>query len=374
MKKIVTSILCLLCCLAVLGQSSGESVVRQFGNNLQTWCSTKDTDYRMRARKQCEDACRVSDIMMKDYAAKKNIDMSVKENCEVPSYLNIFEDAFGEGNVSFSMSNVRTISNQEQSYSFSYGTSTVKQEEKRSKDIITVACDIAVNGTSMNYHIKDLYYIRKGKIAKITPYEEIIDQKTGKKKVKVDFSDIEDTSMLGFTINHDQHFPIGASIIGQSGWFMCSLDFGINLDSKKYLVEKMDMTNIMNYSSNRKEYDPKMFLTLTPAVFLKYVSVGCGVGFVWLDGKEETSERKSKFDDNGNYSGYTGGSTSTDAAALKFMLRPQVRGYIPLSSSCNMSIGVGYDIVPKMKDLNGYNVSVGFHFDFDEWEDFFSWW
>lgn len=370
MKKTIISILCLLCGLSTFGQSAEESVVRQFGSNLSYWCSTKDTDYRMRAQKQCTDACRVKDKIMEDFAV--NSGLSVKDYV-VPNYLNGFENALGNGTISISISNVRTISNQEQSYGVSNNSSFNKEEERRSKNFVTVACDITVTG-AINYHIKDLYYIKKEKIVKITPYEEVKDEKTGKKKVLVDFSDLEDTSMLGFSINHDQHFPIGASIIGQSGWFMCSLDFGLNLDSKKYLKEKMNLNNIMNYSYTQTEYDPKMFLMLTPAVFLKYISVGCGIGFVWLDSKEVTSEKKTTFNNDGSYSGYTGGSTSTDAATVEFMLRPQIKGYIPLSSSCNMSIGVGYDIIPKIKDLNGYNFSIGFHFDFEEWENLFNWW
>lgn len=366
MKRTIISIFCLFCGLSAFCQSVEESVVRQFGNNLRDWCSTKDTDYRMRAQKQCTDACRVKDKIMEDFAA--NSGLSVKDYV-VPNYLNGFENALGNGTILISIGNVRTISNQEQTYSSSFS----KEEERRAKNYVTVACDITVTG-AINYHIKDLYYIKKGKIVKITPYQEIKDKKTGKTKVLVDFSDLENTSMLGFSINHDQHFPIGASIIGQSGWFMCSLDFGVNLDSKKYFMGKMDMVNIMNYSSTRTEYNPKQFLMLTPAVFLKYVSVGCGVGFIWLDGKEETSERKTTFNGDGSYKGYTGGSTSTNAATVELMLRPQIKGYIPLSSSCNMSIGVGYDIIPKMKTLNGYNVSIGFHFDFDEWRNLFSLW
>ena len=360
--KIVFTMCCFLLGISAFGQTTEESIVQQFGNNLRDWCSTKDTDYRMKAQKQCTDACRVKDKIMEDFVA--NSGLNIKDYV-VPNYLNGFEDALGKGSVILSMTNVRTILKDEQSYAFAYSTSTVKEEQRRAKDIVTVACDITVSG-SLNYPVvKDLFYIKKGKIVKILPREEEVDQRTGKKKVKVDFSDMEDISMLGFLINHDQYFPIGASIIGQSGWFMCSLDFGVNLDSKKFVVEKMEMTNIMDYNSTRTEYDPKMFLTLTPAVFLKYFSLGCGVGFAWLDRKEEKSSSKLTFDSDGNFSTSTSGSTSSESVATKFMLRPQIRGYIPLSRSCNMSLGVGYDFIPKMKDLNSYNVSIGFHFDFE---------
>lgn len=370
MKKVLITTLWLFCCITIYAQSIEEDVVRQFGNNLRNWCSTKDIDYRMKAQKQCADACRVKDKIMEDFVA--NSGLNIKDYV-VPNYLNGFEEALGRGAIVLSMTNVRIISKQEQSYTFAYGTSTVKEEQKRAKDIITVACDITVSG-SLNYPVvKDLFYIKKGKIAKILPYEEEIDQKTGKKKVKVDFSDLEDTSMLGFSINYDQNFPIGASIIGQYGWFMCSSDFGFNLGSKKYVTEKMNITNIMNYSCTRTEYEPKMYLTITPAVFLKYISVGCGVGLAWLDGNEETSSRESTFGSNGSFRTTKVGPTVTEVAAIKFMLRPQIKGYIPLTSSCNMSLGVGYDFIPKMKDLNGYHVSIGFHFDFEDWDSLFIW-
>ena len=371
MKKTILSILCFLCSLAGFGQSSGEGVVRQFGNNLRDWCSTKDTDYRDRAHKQCTDACRVKNKIMEDFAASSGFSL---KDYVVPNYLNAFEDALDKGAVSVSIGSVRTISNVEQSYGGSFRSSFAKEAEKRSQNIVTVACELTVTG-AMNYHIKDLYYIKKGKIVKITPYEEVVDQKTGKKKVLVDFSDLEDTSMLGFSINHDQHFQTGASMIVQLGWLMMSLDFGINLDSNKYLVEKMDFTDIMNYRYTQYEYDPKWFFTGTFGVYLKYISLGCGVGFASLGGQQNISERKAIITDSGDYGGYQGGSYSQDNhPTTLFMLRPQIRGHIPISSSFSMSIGVGYDFIPKMKALNGYNASIGFHFEYDDLGDLFSCW
>lgn len=359
MRKILfTFLFSVICCSSTWALTTSEIVVQTFSKRLSNWCDTKS----FRGREEIEEICsgkktfRASDEFIENLVNRyKEI---ITESYVLDDYISCLKSAIQDG-IRIEVTNIKDRTD---------------EVEFKCKDLVCASCEIRTTG-KYNIASRTLFIINTedNKICRALKYTEGVDRK-GKKIIYVDLSDLEDTSMLGFTINHDQHFPIGASIIGQSGWFMCSLDFGINLDSKKYLVEKMDMTNVMNYSSTQTEYDPKMFLTLTPAVFLKYVSVGCGVGFVWLDGKEETSERKTKFDDNGNYSGYTGGSTSTDAAALKFMLRPQVRGYIPLSRSCNMSIGVGYNIVPKMKDLNGYNVSVGFHFDFDEWEDLFSWW
>ena len=130
-------------------------------------------------------------------------------------------------------------------------------------------------------------------------------------------------------------------------WLVLSYDLGVNLDSKK-IIKKTDVTNIMNYTI----YDPKAFLTITHAIFLKYISVGCGIGF------SVVGAEKQEFDSN------TQVATYSTEGRIFFMTRPQIRGYIPMGSFC-MSIGVGYDFIPKMKDLNGYNVSVGFHFNVD---------
>ena len=348
MKKIIITMFYLFCGIVAYGQSNDENVVHQFGNNLRDWCYTKNIDFRMRAQKQCTDACRVKDKIMEDFAAKSGLNI---KDYVVPNYLNGFEDALGKGSIILSMTNVRTISNNEQAYASAYSASSLKQEEKRAKDIVTVAGDITTSG-AIRYDIKNLYYIKKGKIVKITPYEEVIDKKTGKKKVKVDFSDLEETSTLGLTINHDKHFPIGFSFVanlgdelfGKSlGWLMLSLDYGFNTDSKK-IIRKSDVTNILNY----KYYDPKKFITLTPAVFLKYASVGCGFGVASVEGQEVSFEEETSIKKTEPYE--------------FFMVRPQIKGFFPIEPFY-ISIGIGYDFIPKMKDLNGYNVSLGLHLD-----------
>lgn len=352
--------------IAAYAQYGDMETVRQFGENLQLWCSTTDISYRSKIQDKCLSACRVKDEIMVDFARDYGLDI---KDYVVSTYLNGFEKAMDIGTVVVDVSNIRIISSDQQLYSYGYA----KKEEERAKNFTTIACNIKVRGT-LNYDIKDLFYLQKGKILKITPYEEVVDKVTGKRKVKVDFSDLlEDTSTLGFTLNYDQHFQAGASIIGQSGLFICSLDFGFNTDSKKYYSDVMNMIDIMNYKRTKTEYDPKMFITVTPGLFFKYVSVGCGVGFAMLNGKETVSDSEFSQDEQGNWSGIFG-SNSSDVFACKLMIRPQLRGFIPLSSSCKMSIGLGYDILPKAKELNGYNVSLGFHFDFDNWDGLFNWW
>lgn len=342
--------------IAAYAQYNDMEAVRQFGENLELWCSTTNISYRFKIQDRCLSDCRVKDKIMLDFV--RNSGLSIKDYV-VPNYLNGFEKAMERGTVVVNMSNVRIISSDQQSYSYGYA----KKEGERAKKYTTIACDIKVHGV-LNYDIKDLFYLQKGKILKITPYEEVVDKVTGKKKVKVDFSDLEDISTLGFTFNHNQHFQAGASIIGQSGLFICSLDFGFNMDSKKYYSDVMNMTDIMNYERTETEYDPKVFITVTQGLFFKYVSVGCGVGVAMFDAdaKETVSIRGTS--DNNYF----------DTSMFKLMIRPQLRGFIPIGRSCKMSIGLGYDILPKAKELNGYNVSIGFHFDFYNWDGLFNWW
>lgn len=363
MKRLITICLLFFSILSVKIQAQGLAIAQEYGENLRMWAVTENDNYRTNVEKMCDGkkSTRVADEIAMSLAERNGVMPNISYMLD--SYLNWIEKAMQEGlSIEFTDFNVVPIE---------IITVANSKDAKFAKGLAYVSCNVSVTG-AVTYYVKDLICIRDGKITKIAKYEE---QKTSSGvKVRVDLSDIENTSMFGFTLNHDQHFPVGASLIGQSGWFMCSLDFGFNLDSKTYIVDKMEITNIMNYDRTKTEYDPKMFLTVTPSVFLKYISVGCGVGFAWLEGKEETSSCKTTLGDDGNVSGLTYGSASSNVVAVKFMLRPQVRGYIPLNRSCNMSIGVGYDIIPKMKNLNGYNVSIGFHFDFDGWDDLFSWW
>lgn len=207
----------------------------------------------------------------------------------------------------------------------------------------------------------NLYYVKNGRIVKITPYEEVIDVKTGKRKVLVDFSDLRSMTTCGLALNYDQHFPAGASFFVQSGVLMGSLDIGVNLDNKKYTTEKMAISDIMNYSYTKTKYDPKAFITLTPSLFLKFVSIGCGVGVVWLGSEKNTQEQTSTFDADNQLTGYGTGTSSVEDDAFKLMFRPQVRGFLPIGKEWYMSVGAGYDFIPSMKDLNGYHLSIGFH-------------
>ena len=367
MKKTVLTILSMFCWIVTFGQSAEEFVVRQFGNNLSNWCSSRDTDYRNRAQKQCADACRVKDKIMEDFVANSGLNI---RDYVIPNYLNGFENALGKGSVNIAISNIRTVSTYEQSYSYHYGSSTIKQEQKRSRNFITVACDIDISG-ALNYHVKDLYYIRKGHIVKITPYEEVTDRSTGKKKVKVDFSDLEEEQTIGATYNYGKNWPIGLSVNYSTSMFMIGLDFGINTDKDKVYKHDLKMTDVMNYTKEDGEYDPLFFVTLTPSFYLKYFAIGCGAGFLYMNGtKNIYNAQSTSYDYGGGGVSISGSSSSSSNVEesnpkLKFMLRPTVKGFIPINDEWYISLSVGYDYAFGYKDKNGINFGVGVQFKID---------
>ncbi len=172
--------------MSLNGQTIVENIVRQFGYNLRDWCSTKDTDYRMRAQMLCTEACRVEDKIMRDFTSTSNLNI---RNFVIQSYLNGFEAALDNGSITIEMKEIESISPIE----WALDKSTAQKKEKLTEDYAIFKCNIVVNGI-LNYDINDTYYVSKGldaKIVKITPFEEIVDQKTGEKKVRVDFSKME---------------------------------------------------------------------------------------------------------------------------------------------------------------------------------------
>lgn len=185
MKRIVLLLSCLVCGITSFGQTIEENVIRQFGSNLHDWCSTKDIDYRMRAQMQCVDACRVEDVIMRDFSSRSDLNL---KNFVMQSYLNGFEMALNNGPVYIDITNMKAISKEQWSNN-NQKSSKSSNLEKLADNFVIFKCDIVVSG-ALNYNIQDTYYISRGldaKIVKITPYVEEVDKKTGEKKVIVDF-------------------------------------------------------------------------------------------------------------------------------------------------------------------------------------------
>lgn len=370
MKKAITLILCSFYFIFLYGQSNGAIIVQRFGNNLKYWCSSKKIMYRLEAQRLCTEECRVNNEIIQDFVKNSGLNPTKLDSYVIPNYLNAFETALGKGDVIINIHNVRIIPLSEQERS--YGISNTKQIRKYADECTAVSCDFSVSG-ALNYYIKELYYIRKGKIIRIKPREEVIDQRTGQTKIKVDYSDlfINNYETMGFSFNYGQHFPIGVSFNYslEEVPFMLSVDLGINLDEDKYIIDKVNMKDIMNYERTKKVLDSKFFLTVTPQVYFKYLAIGCGIGFLYMDGTEETTNYSttSNLTSNTENSNSTivasGGSSSMSATVLKPMIRPIIKGFIPLSDEFYLSVSAGYDLIFGYKENNGFNFGIGIQWE-----------
>lgn len=344
MKKKLLSLLFLIFGISTFGQTMDESVVREFGNNIQNMCSTQDFIYFDRAQKLCTEACRVKDKIMEDFIRNSGVKGDL-----VQTYLQGFHNARKKGVLNINFRNVRTIKKSEQAYSSHYGASTSRTGEQYVKNFTTVACEIITNG-ALTYHIQDLYYVLKGHIVKITPYEEIIDQRTGEKKVKVDFSDLVDLVEIdvdrhGFRYGYSKLTPWNFSLVEnleKNGNFGYTLQIGLlgGLLEPAYRVNDGERTNI---------YRVHGYIVVGPNISIPYLTLNCGLGFMLF--------RKTIVEQN-NYNDVTIKNTQG-----RFMAKPTLALDIPITDEVYIGPYAGYNFVLGQKDLNTWEFGLGIQWE-----------
>lgn len=338
--------------LCMKGQPVSMAVVRSFGENMQSWIQTGKLAFHKNLIRLSngEKKVRVYDELSSYLFNKYNY---VGAN-ELNSYLNCLEKEMSNG-ITIKYSDFRWVSPND--------ISVID-----AKGLEFIACDVMVTG-AFSHHSKDIFYIRNGKISKIDKYEIVQDARTGRKKVKVDLSDIvyDHNETIGFGYNYSKHFPVGASIFyaWESFPVLLSFDFGYNMDDDKYVVDNVKMTDVMNYNRTKKIYDPKYYMIVTPHAYFRYFAVGCGVGCLVMNCKEETANYYYNNVATGVKSG--GYSTETEHAAFKFMIRPSVKGFIPLDGEDKWAIvaSVGYNWAFGCKEKNGLNMGLGLKVNVD---------
>lgn len=241
MRRIVLIYL-ILCSLFVVGQTYQEKPVINFGNNLGKWLETNDINYRFSAEAQCDKGCRVDDKIMSDFARSSDV---VIKNYVVSTYMNGFQTSLDKGNITFRLLNVKTLSASE--ISLTNGNKYAKFNEQ----ITAVVGHIMVSG-NMNYDIENLFLVRGHKIVKISTCEYSTDKTTGRRRVKIDLSDIEFADeAYAISYNYSKDFPAGFSIDYAWPWFMLGVDMGFNFKNEPYIIDKVQFTDIMNYNRNK---------------------------------------------------------------------------------------------------------------------------
>ena len=343
MKKELLSLFLFICGISSFGQTMEEGVVREFGDNLHNLCSSQDLIYFNRAQNLCDKACRVKDKIMEDFIRKSGVKSDL-----VQTYLQEFHNARKKGGVNVSVSNVRIIRKDEQAYSDHYGVSTREQEAQRSKKYTTVACEIVTNGT-LTYQVQDLYYVHKGQIVKITPYE--VDPNTG--KVKVDFSDLVSEHSLEVSYGYSSRFPMNIGVSTNFSYFNIGVEYGMNFSEELLTTQKH--TNFATSTLERGKY---WYIMATPGVYLRYASIDFGMGNVF-----------AKY--NYNYeSVYT--SSSNSVKKNYFIMKPKLTFNMPIplnfkskTERLYITPHVAYQYVPKCSELNSWEFGIGIRFRFE---------
>lgn len=339
----------------IVAQTYELAKVRSFVDKIETWVMSNRYADRKVIEKSCIKGMRINDELMQRLAERyEAVSMDV-DGYELSDYFMYLKKEMDKKPRNFQLvfTNLREV--------------PIDKLPKETQGCKLYSCTVNSSG-SLNCVCEDVIILRKGEICGIAKYIEGEDH-----RIHIDFDDfINDYETIGFSYNYGKNFPIGGSFNYslEEVPFMISVDFGINLDGDKYIIDKVEMKDIMNYDRTKKTLDPRFFLTVTPQFYIKYFAIGCGAGFLWLDGTEEmanyTYTSSSSSGSNASVSVISGGGgqSSTASYMLKPMIRPVAKGFIPLrSDELYLSISVGYDLVFGYKEKNGFNFGLGLQWE-----------
>lgn len=152
MKRIQLILIILCVCFKGNASVQPEIVVKSFGENLSSWCSTNNISYREKIDALCSGnkSCRVEDKIHAEYQKKRGL--TNFETFVLDSYMNMFQALISK-NVEYQMSNVK-----------------VETTDMMPDGQLTfVTADIKVSGP-INYTVTDLFLVREGKITGIYNY------------------------------------------------------------------------------------------------------------------------------------------------------------------------------------------------------------
>lgn len=334
--------------------AQGTYTVQQFGKNLSNWASGQNVFSALDA---LENLCSqnpvilIGDRIMSQLAYKNGL--AASNSYKWDSYIACMQKEIDKG-VSITVSDVDIVP-----------TQLIPDEYRNDKSLYFVSGNIKISGAS-NFDVNDLFVLKNGKIVKIQNYQVFTD-KNGHRRINVDLSDLdldEDTEGFGVSYNYSKAFPFGASITYSKWKFMIGVDFGINNDKDIYTTQKVYFNNIVDYKIDLGEYDLKYFITVTPSFYMKYFSVGWGVGYAYLKGTKYTKDNSLTVYPDGTTI-QTGSTTSVDDFKYKWMMRPTIKGYIPCSDNFFISLSVNYDWIVGYKEKSGIGFGAGIHFLFD---------
>lgn len=321
---------------------SAMKTVTEFGDALKTWSENKfDAEYELDSDKYTSEQapvhCELMSNLLKIYPIPTSL--GTVETYDINDYKNKLSQWFEDDeNVLLNLSDIKEPNKAELE---------MVEEYERIKDQFIV---LEGNLTVKNYNkdiishkepYKELYYVRRfnSKIVKIEPRTY-----TDSGRIRIDFSDFEEQSTFGGSLNYSPNWPVSLSLSYSYYYLMFGIDGGYNPDSDKVVQEKLTMQNILSYQKKTVTYDPFGYVTCTPSLYLKYLSIGCGAG-IMLSKKVVTPQPNKLVNPH-----------------ISFMLRPNIKGYIPLNDEWFLTVNTSYDWGMAIKIKNGLSFGLGLQY------------
>ena len=175
-----------------------------------------------------------------------------------------------------------------------------------------------------------------------------------------------DDDTWGVAYSYSPHFPLALSANGTWSYFKLEGELGFTLSGKEYDWKE-------NVTAK-----PVGYVMASPGFYCKYFSVQCGVGAL-VDIRKEIKEStgtnitqtttitigtSTSISSHADETIYQNGYYETKKPGFNLCFKPSLTGYIPIDDDYYLTVNAGYIFVPKLKDLNGFTVGVGFQVEF----------
>lgn len=334
------------------------AIVTSFGNALSSWTKTSEDQYRLDAKEQMSkngECFRAEDRISLQLSKEYGTFQTNANSLMAADFMNAIRKGMAEG-LRINVTNVRKRDVSELS------------SRPHNSCIAVVSFNISVNGPT-NMAEENVAYVNTSSpigIQKIVKAE--YDTTTG--KLKTDYSHLTYPvdGTWTFTYNYSKFFPIGLSLAYEYGHLYIGADLGYSLNKDKTIFTK-DISYIdeNNYKYEERIYGEKAFFTISPGYSCRLFSLSCGLGTMILNGEKNiyTAESKEESGSGWSTSGKSETNTSENHKLFKFMVRPSLKFYIPVSidyTDFDIVAGIGYDYVCGHSPANGINFSIGARF------------
>lgn len=170
------------------------------------------------------------------------------------------------------------------------------------------------------------------------------------------WDDIPEMQSWGIGYSYNKTYPLTLYANYQVSYFTCALDLGVGF-AKNPQFDTPNKTLKTNFQA-----------TLSPGVFLKYVSANFGIGAAFAETESQmvSSVTDKTTTDASNASASVDISTKTSTVTARLLLKPSLTGYIPVDDDDHfITVSVGYNFAPNFKDINGFVFGVGFQIPID---------